>query len=33
MQQRLDPLVTARRIDETYKRYLKTLLGRGPAKS
>ncbi|WP_435277826.1 DEAD/DEAH box helicase [Rhodococcus yananensis] len=27
MQQRLDPLVTARRIDETYKRYLKTLLG------
>ena len=27
MAERLDPLVTARQIDETYKRYLKTLLG------
>ncbi|SMG44618.1 Helicase conserved C-terminal domain-containing protein [Rhodococcus rhodochrous J3] len=27
MSTRLDPLVTARQIDETYKRYLKTLLG------
>ncbi|MCK0093734.1 DEAD/DEAH box helicase [Rhodococcus sp. F64268] len=27
MSDRLDPLATARQIDETYKRYLKTLLG------
>ena len=27
MEHRLEPLVTARQIDETYKRYLKTLLG------
>jgi len=27
MADRLDPLLTARQIDETYKRYLKTLLG------